>query len=103
RQGGVHSWLGKAQSFKRSLLASVHIWGGQPGRGPEMTTARYYNTQDMAWNVFVFNGQVMLVIDRDKNRAIRGISRKVARFLPEAVGKMMVAYIAWVLPFERFL
>ncbi|KAK1992556.1 hypothetical protein LX36DRAFT_715277 [Colletotrichum falcatum] len=38
----------------------------------------------MPRNVFVFDGQVMLVTDRDKNRAIRGLSRKVARFLPGA-------------------
>ncbi|TIC89423.1 hypothetical protein CH35J_012904 [Colletotrichum higginsianum] len=37
-EGGVLKWL---------LLASVHVWGGQPGRGPEMMTARYCDTQDM--------------------------------------------------------
>ncbi|KAK6225124.1 hypothetical protein QIS74_02548, partial [Colletotrichum tabaci] len=103
RQDGVLGWLAKAESLKRSLLASMHVWGGQPGRGPEMTTARYCDTQDMARNVFVFDGQVMIVTDRDKNQAIRGLSRKVARFLPDRLGKMMVAYIAWVLPFERLL
>ncbi|RYP58973.1 hypothetical protein DL771_011043 [Monosporascus sp. 5C6A] len=59
--------------------------------------------QQLLRNVFVFDGQVLLVTDRDKNKAIRGIGRKVARFLPEHVGKMMIAYVAWLLPFERML
>ncbi|TIC89733.1 hypothetical protein CH35J_012761 [Colletotrichum higginsianum] len=103
RQDGVLGWLAKAESLKWLLLASVHVWGGQPGRGPEMMTARYCDTQDMVRNVFVFDGQVMIVTDWDKNWAIRGLSRKVAWFLPNRLGKMMVAYIVWVLPFERFL
>lgn len=45
----------------------------------------------------------MIVTDRDKMKAIRGNGRKVARFLPEAIGKMMIAYVAWVLPTERVL
>ncbi|KAH7012733.1 uncharacterized protein B0I36DRAFT_340247 [Microdochium trichocladiopsis] len=57
----------------------------------------------MLRNVFVFDGQVMLVTDRDKGKAIRGIGRKVARFLPDTVGRLMVADILWLLPFERLL
>lgn len=31
------------------------------------------------------------------------MGRKVARFLPPRVGKMLVAYVTWLLPFERML
>jgi len=50
-------------------------------------------------NVYIFDGQVLLITDRDKGR--RG--RKVARFLSEDLSKVMVAYIAWLIPFERVL
>jgi hypothetical protein len=53
--------------------------------------------------MFVFNRQVMIITDRDKSRVIRDLGRKVARFLPERVGKMVVAYIAWLLPFKEML
>ncbi|KXJ84800.1 hypothetical protein Micbo1qcDRAFT_181347 [Microdochium bolleyi] len=53
-------------SFRQALLVSTHVWGGQPGRGPEIITIRHCDTQDMLRNVFVFDGQVMLVTDRDK-------------------------------------
>ncbi|KAH7012637.1 uncharacterized protein B0I36DRAFT_221660, partial [Microdochium trichocladiopsis] len=97
RMAQVQQWLNQLQSFRQALLVSTHTWGGQPGRGPEIMTIRHCDTQDMLRNVFVFDGQVMLVTDRDKAKAIRGIGRKVARFLPETVGRLMVAYILWIL------
>ncbi|KAK7422456.1 hypothetical protein QQZ08_009508 [Neonectria magnoliae] len=47
-------------------------------------------------NVFVFDGQVMLITDHDKSRGKRGRGRKVARFLPELPSQMMVTYIVWL-------
>ncbi|RYP57715.1 hypothetical protein DL771_011427 [Monosporascus sp. 5C6A] len=103
RRDYVAKYLAQLQDFKRAHLVNTYVWGGQPGRGPEIMTVRHYDTQQLLRNVFVFDGQVLLVTDRDKNRAIRGIGRKVARFLPEHVGKIMVAYVAWLLPFEKML
>jgi hypothetical protein len=54
-------------------------------------------------NMFVFNRQVLIITDRDKSRVIRGLGRKVARFLPDRLGKMMVAYVTWVVPWEAML
>ncbi|RYP53350.1 hypothetical protein DL770_010995 [Monosporascus sp. CRB-9-2] len=103
RQARVAGFLSRLRDFKKALLINTHVWGGQPGRGPEIMTVRHCDTQQLLRNVFVFDGQVLLVTDRDKSKAIRGIGRKVARFLPEHVGKMMVAYVAWLLPFEGML
>ena len=93
-------WL---RQFRELMLALVHTWAGQPGRGPEVTTMRHCDSWQLIRNVFVLDGQVMLVTDRDKAKAIRDNGRKVARFLPERIGKMMVAYVAWLLPFEQML
>ena len=46
---------------------------------------------------------MLIITDRDKSRAIRGLGRKVARFLPDRLGKMMVAYVTWVVPWEEML
>lgn len=54
-------------------------------------------------NVFILNGEVMLITDSDKGKMIRGIGLKVARFVPEEVGRMVLAYIAGVLPLEKML
>ena len=53
--------------------------------------------------MFVFDDEVLLITDRDKNRSIRGLGRKVARFMPAGVSRMVVTYIAWLLPFETFV
>ncbi|KAK4074907.1 hypothetical protein Purlil1_12838 [Purpureocillium lilacinum] len=90
--------------FRSSLMAAVHVWGGQPGRGPEVTTLKHCDIEQLPKNIFVFDGQVMLVTDRDKSKGLKGgVGRKVARFLPEHLSKIMVAYVAWLLPFERVL
>ena len=103
RLKSVADYLKVVQAFRRVQLGNVHIWGGQPGRGPEIMTIKHCDTQQVIRNVFVFDGQVLIITDRDKSRAIRGIGRKVARFLPERVGKLMIAHIAWVMPFEQLL
>ena len=99
----VAAYLRWLHTFKESLVVSVHVWGGQPGRGPEIMTIKHCDTQQLVRNIFVFDGQVVLITDRDKSRAIRGIGRKVARFLPERIGKMVVAYTVWLMAFEMML
>ena len=45
-------------------------------------------------NVFVFDGEILLITNRDKNRSIRGLGRKIARFLLARIDRMVIAYIA---------
>ncbi len=54
-------------------------------------------------NVFLYNGHVMVVTDRDKAKSIRDMGRKVARFLLDTMGRVFVVYIAWLLPAEEVL
>ena len=68
-----------------------------------MTTLKHCDTAQVMRNVFVFDGEVLLITDRDKNRSIRGLGRKVARFLPARIGRMVIAYIVWLMPFEEFI
>lgn len=100
---GAKRWLRRLRIFKETLMVLTHIWGGQPGRGPELMTLRHCDSWQLIRNLFVLDGQVMIVTDRDKMKALRDNGRKVARFLPDHIGRMMVAYIAWLLPFERML
>ncbi|KAK4205950.1 hypothetical protein QBC37DRAFT_462707, partial [Rhypophila decipiens] len=103
KQKQAHRWLHRLRAFREALMVLVHVWGGQPGRGPELLTMRHSDSWQLIRNVFVLEGQVMLVTERDKSKAIRDNGRKVARFLPDRIGKMLVAYIIWLLPFEEAL
>ncbi|KAK3331564.1 hypothetical protein B0H66DRAFT_487757, partial [Apodospora peruviana] len=64
-----------------------------------MTTLKHCDTEQLPRNVFVFDGLVVLITDHDKQR--RG--RRVARWLPADVSRIMVAYVVWLVPFEHVL
>ncbi|EXK77042.1 hypothetical protein FOQG_18233 [Fusarium oxysporum f. sp. raphani 54005] len=99
----IKKWLRDLRLLRETLLVLVHTWGGLPGRGPEITTLRHCDSWQLIRNIFIMDGHVMIVTDRDKMKAIRDNGRKVARFVPDRIGRMIVAYIAWLLPTERVL
>ncbi|EXK24343.1 hypothetical protein FOMG_18921 [Fusarium oxysporum f. sp. melonis 26406] len=105
RRGAVVEYLGWLKLFRTKMYPATHIWGGQPGRGPEIATLKHCDIEQLPKNIFVFDGQVVIITDRDKSKGLSGGTggRKVARFLPERLSRMMVAYIAWLLPFEKVL
>lgn len=103
KKQGVKKWLRRLRQFRETLMVLVHTWGGLPGRGPELTTLRHCDSWQLIRNIFVMDGQVMIVTDRDKMKAIRDNGRKVARFVPDGIGRMIVAYISWLIPAERVL
>jgi hypothetical protein len=50
------------------------------GRGPEVMTLRHGDSWQLLRNIFFYDGVLLIVTDRDKMEAIRGIGRKVDRF-----------------------
>ncbi|OBS17295.1 hypothetical protein FPOA_12210 [Fusarium poae] len=84
RKRAMDEYLGWLRQFRSSMFPVVHVWGGQPGRGPEVSTLKHCDTDQLPKNVFVFDGQVVVLItDRDKSKGLNGKQgRKVARFLP---------------------
>ena len=81
----------------------VYTWGGLPGRGPEITMLRYCDLWQLMRNIFILDRQVIIVTNRDKMKAIRDNGRKVVQFVPDWIGRIIVAYIAWLLLTERVL
>lgn len=66
-------------------------------------TLRHCDTWQLMRNIIVHNKTVMIVTDRDKMKEIRSQGRKTARFLPANGSRMIIAYIAWLMPAERAL
>jgi superfamily II DNA or RNA helicase len=100
---GVTRWLSNLRQLKGLLMVGKHVWTGMPGRGPEVSTMRHCDGLQVMRNVFLYEGSVMIATDRDKAKSIRDMGRKVARFLPDDLGRIFVAYIAWLLPAEELL
>ena len=46
---------------------------------------------------------MIIIIDRDKSRVIRGLGQKVARFLLDKLDKIIMAYILWLSSWEEIL
>lgn len=103
KKTNVKKWLQTFCRFTEGSMAMTHIWQGMPGRGPETSTIRHCDTAQLMRNIFVYDGQVMIVTDRDKMKAIRDNGRKVARFLTVRISRMIIALIAWLQPAELML
>jgi hypothetical protein len=101
RAGRVQDYLRQVTAFLEHLLLAMHLTGGLPGRAPEMLSLRHCNDEQPR-NVMVHDGQVMFITGYHKMQYAAG-SRLVCRFLPAAVGDLLVTYLAVVLPFARHL
>jgi hypothetical protein len=99
----VQTYLRWVKAFQAIQPVNNHLWAGQPGRGPEVMEMLHCDVQQVSGNVKVVDGQVVLITDRDKSRAIRGLGRRVARWLPEGESQKTIAYIGWVIPFVQHL
>jgi superfamily II DNA helicase RecQ len=100
---GIRKYEWAVEKFLEHLLILIHITGGQPGRGTEITTLKYANSMGALRNVFIYDGQVMLVTEYHKSVTITDQLKVIPRFLPERVGKMLIIYLAYVLPFRQLL
>lgn len=48
----------------------------------------------MIRNVFVYSGSIIIITDYDKVKLIRDIRRKVAWFVDDSIGCVLIMYIA---------
>ncbi|KAH7159264.1 hypothetical protein DER46DRAFT_507730, partial [Fusarium sp. MPI-SDFR-AT-0072] len=100
----IEEYLGWLRQFQLSMFPVMHVQGGQPRRGPEVSTLKHCDTKQLPKNIFIFDRQVVLITDWDKSKGLNGKQgRKVARFLPKGLSLMIVGYIAWLLPFKKVL
>src|SRR5579859_1198667 len=88
---------------QHNQIILVHITGGQPGRGTEITTLRYANSMQTLRNIFVKEGQVMIMTENHKSEAMTDQSKVIPRFLCSRVSKLLVVYLSDVLPFRQLM
>ncbi|KAJ4375413.1 hypothetical protein N0V85_009039 [Neurospora sp. IMI 360204] len=77
--------------FLEYLAFLVHVTGGQAGRGTELLSLRFKNTQEGGLrNVFLDRGLIMLATGYHKGYNHSGYTKVVYRFLPKAVGELLI-------------
>ena len=100
RQSAIGYYLHANQRFLRLLAVLVYMGSGLPPRRRELIGVSWCN-QETARNLYVYQHQVMIVTGYYKSQWRVG-TRPVARFLPPAVGEVLVRYLIYVPPLLRF-
>ena len=90
------------QQFLATLFILIHT-DDVPARGVEILPIRCENAPEAPRNVFVHDGQVMIVTAYHKSQAITGQHKVIARFLGRRVGRLLIAYLTEVRPFITLL
>ncbi|KAM3069099.1 hypothetical protein ACMFMF_009063 [Clarireedia jacksonii] len=87
---GIEQWIRVVVELREKLLFLMDITGGQPARGPEILSIRYANTTNGEHrNIFIEDGM--------------GDVKIIYRYLPRAVGEVLVYYLWLVVPLQQRL
>lgn len=71
---------------------------GQPWRGEEIAGLRLVNGINRDRNVFIIDGEVVLITQYHKSLAHFDFPKVVPKFLSERVGQLLVMYIVYIRP-----
>jgi hypothetical protein len=99
----VLKYLRQVDRFRELLLFLVHVTGGQPARGSEITTIRFRDGFLQDRNVFAMAGQMVIVTRYHKSQSQFDKPKVIPRFLPWRVGQLLAVYLVYVQPLEQFL
>jgi hypothetical protein len=90
--------------FKEKLAVAIHVTGGQPARAPELLSVQHVNTQASRHrNVFIEDGMVTVVTAYYKGFHASNDIKLIYRYVPRAVGELVVWYMWLVLLFTEQL
>ena len=84
--------------FLKIMLCLVHITGGQPARGSEITILQHTNSNNSSRNIFIHDGLVCIYTYYHKNMIHTDRPKIIYRYLPPCVGQLLVYYLWLVLP-----
>ncbi|ELR07740.1 hypothetical protein GMDG_08537 [Pseudogymnoascus destructans 20631-21] len=91
---------GYVQQFLKQLLVLCHITAGQPLREPELLSITWCNTARMR-HVYIWEKLVLIYTQYHKGQQQSGLYKDNVRFLPRAIGDMLLDYIAYVIPLQQ--
>lgn len=88
---------------REKLAFLIHVLGGLPARGTEIATVQYCNSQLSLRNVYVRDGLVLILIEYNKTEGVTEEPKIIGRYLPWRLSRLVVMFIADVIPFAEFL
>ena len=100
RRAAVEAYQRRVDRFLELMLVIMHMVGGQPPRATEILGMRYCNTSNGGFrNIIVHKGQLCYVAAYHKNYRSSERIKVIHRYLPRAVGELLVRYLWLVMPF----
>lgn len=108
-QGGLSAskatkYFQQVARFKEKLAVAVHLTSGAPARAPELLSIQHVNTDtNVRRNIYIEDGMVVFVSAYHKGFYSSNDVKIIHRYLPRAVGELVVWYLWLVLPFLRQL
>ncbi|KAG8664814.1 uncharacterized protein FPOAC1_013594 [Fusarium poae] len=82
------------QEFLKRMLAPISVPSGPPLRSPELLSITYINTGARRRSVFLWEKMVMIYVRYSKSQEQTGEEKDNIRFLPPAVGNLLLTYLA---------
>ncbi|KAK6513255.1 hypothetical protein TWF506_009414 [Arthrobotrys conoides] len=80
------------------FAAAILLTSGAPPRGTEILALLKYNTATSRRNIFVVDGDVMILSAYNKKQGVVGHTAPIYRFLPKAIGEQLVQYLFYIEP-----
>ncbi|RKK86034.1 hypothetical protein BFJ68_g17172 [Fusarium oxysporum] len=84
------------QEFLKRMLTLIQVPAGPPLRSPELLTITYANTGVRRRSVLMWEKMVLIHVRYHKSQERTGTERDNIRFLPPAVGSLLLTYLAYV-------
>jgi hypothetical protein len=96
----VDFYEAQAQRFLELYATPFHVSPGQPLREPELLSITVRNTARPR-HLMLWQKQVMIYTQYHKGQQQSGVYKDNIRFLPKAIGDILLDYIAYVLPLRQ--
>ncbi|KAF3279012.1 hypothetical protein TWF970_004121 [Orbilia oligospora] len=77
---------------------AILLTSGAPPRGTEVLALLKYNTATRRRNIFVVDGEVMILSSYNKIQGLTGHASPIYRFLPKNIGEQLILYLFYVEP-----
>lgn len=90
----------RVQDFLKRVLVLCQLLPGPPLREPELLSVKWRNTARQR-NLLVWEKLVMIHVQYHKGQQQSGTYKDNIRFLPKALGDLLLSYIAYVLPLRQ--
>jgi hypothetical protein len=96
----VHKYQKRLDRFLEKLLIIIHMVGGQAPRATEILGMQYCNSSNGGFrNILIHRGLVCFIAAYHKNYHSSEQVKIIHRYLPRAVGELLVRFLWLVLPF----